>query len=102
MRDTLVDLRIKTLKLDTDVMEAPWAFLIGTFPTRAAAQLKQTEALARGVPTYVVPVGTGGRTQYRLYSGTYTGPGDAEFMRAILRSAELPDTLVERTGSISS
>ena len=50
-----------------------------------------------------MPIGdAGGIAQYRVYAGAYTGPGDAEFLREILEAASLPDSLVERTGSIRS
>lgn len=103
VRDTLIARRIKTFTSSADLLETPWAYLIGSFERRTDAEAKTVEARGKGIPTYIVPVGApGGGVQYRVYAGAYTGPGDADFLRAILEAASLPDTLVERTGSIRS
>jgi hypothetical protein len=103
LRDTLVTKRIKTVRLAGDVVQAPYAFLLGEYPTIAEADAMQQTARIRLVPSYIVEAANpDGSTQYKLYAGAYTGPGDAEFMRPILRGAGLPDNLVERTGSIRS
>lgn len=103
VRDTLMSRRIKTFTSSSDLLETPLAFLIGSFGRRAEAEAKVAEAASKGIPTYIVPVGdAGGAVQYKVYAGAYTGPGDAEFLREILERASLPDTLVERTGSIRS
>jgi hypothetical protein len=103
LRDALVTKRIKTIRLAGDVVLAPRAFLIGEYGTIAEADAMQQMARVRLVPTYVVPAANpDGSMRYKLYAGAYTGPGDAAFMRPILRGAGLPDNLVERTGSIRS
>jgi cell division septation protein DedD len=103
VRDTLMARRIKTFTSASDLLAAPYAFLLGSFNRRSEAQARVAEAAARGIPAYIVPIGdAGGIAQYRVYAGAYTGPGDAEFLREILEAASLPDTLVERTGSIRS
>jgi cell division septation protein DedD len=103
VRDTLMARRIKVFSSSSDLLETPYAYLIGSFERRVDAVAKAAEAANKGIPTYIVPVGLpGGNTQYRLYAGAYTGPGDADFLRSILEAASLPDTLVERTGSIRS
>ncbi|HYF49128.1 MAG TPA: SPOR domain-containing protein, partial [Planctomycetota bacterium] len=102
VRDTLMARRLKTISVPSDVVSAPLAFLLGTFVRRADAETKAREAAAKGVPTYIVPIGSATGMQYNLYAGAYAGPGDADFMREILKQASLPDTLVERTGSIRS
>jgi cell division septation protein DedD len=103
VRDTLVARRIKTMTLASDLLAAPYSFLIGTFARRNEAQARAAEAAAKGIPAYIVPVGDpAGATTYRVYAGAYSGQGDAEFLREILKSAALPDSLVERTGSIRS
>ena len=103
VRDTLMTRRIKTFTSSSDVLDTPYAFLVGSFSRRSEADAKVAEATSKGIPTYVVPVGmTGGEVVYKVYAGAYTGPGDAEFLREILKRASLPDTLVERTGSIRS
>jgi cell division septation protein DedD len=103
VRDTLVAKRIKTMTLASDLLATPYAFLIGTFNRRNEAQTKAAEATASGVPAYVVPVAdTAGVTTYRVYAGAFSGQGDAQFLRESLKNAALPDSLVERTGSIRS
>jgi hypothetical protein len=103
VRDTLITRRIKTFTSSSDVLETPYAFLIGSFAARSEAETKASEARAKGIPTYILPAGAaGGAVQFKVYAGAYTGPGDAEFLREILERASLPDTLVERTGSIRS
>ena len=104
VRDTLVAHKIKTVSLpgNADLVAAPFAFLIGTFPRRADAEAKAAEVATKLIPTYIVQSATLQGTEYKLYAGAYSGPGDADFMREILEQASLPDTLVERTGSIRS
>jgi cell division septation protein DedD len=102
VRDTLMSRRIKTFSSGSDLLDTPYAFLIGTFARRGDADAKAAEATSKGIPTYVLPVGSSGAVLYKVYVGAYTGPGDAEFLREILERASLPDSLVERTGSISS
>lgn len=103
VRDTLMARRVKTYTSASDLLRAPYAFLIGSFARRSEAEARVQQAAARGIPTYIVPIGdAGGIAQYRVYAGAYTGPGDAEFLREILEAASLPDSLVERTGSIRS
>ena len=103
IRDTLVARRIKTMTLASDLLATPYAFLIGTFDRRNEAQAKAAEATASGVPAYVVAVGNpAGATTYRVYAGAFSGQGDAQFLRESLKNAALPDSLVERTGSIRS
>jgi cell division septation protein DedD len=102
MRDTLMNRRIKTITTTSDLLDTPFAFLLGTFPNRGAADAKAAEATSKGIPAYVLPAGMSGSTVYKVYAGAYTGLGDAEFLREILERASLPDSLVERTGSIRS
>ena len=103
LRDTLVVKRIKTISSSWDVLNTPFAFLLGQYDERAEADTQCESAVRKGVPCYVLQnTGAEGEIQYNVYAGAYTGPGDAEFMRPILKSAGLPDNLVERTGSIRS
>lgn len=103
LRDTLIAKRIKTISLGGDLVAAPYAFLLGEFDSRGRAQEQREAAKTKGIPSYVVEVKVDdGSTHYKLYAGAYTGPGEAEFMRPILKAAGLPDNLVERTGSIRS
>jgi cell division septation protein DedD len=103
VRDTLMARRIKTFTSSSDVLDTPYAFLVGSFSRRSEADAKVAEATSKGIPTYVIPAGMpGGAVVYKVFAGAYTGPGDAAFLREILERASLPDTLVERTGSIRS
>jgi hypothetical protein len=55
------------------------------------------------IPSYIVEIPyTVGPPRYRLYSGAYSGPAEADVMRQLLRNTGLADTLVLRTGRISS
>jgi len=100
LRDTLIAKRIKTITSGWDVLATPLAFLLGDYANRGDAAARQQEAEEKGVPTYVVAITSqDGSTTYRLYAGAFTGRGDADFMRQILKSAGYPDSLVERTGS---
>ncbi len=103
MRDTLMARRVKTFTSASDLLLAPYAFLLGSYARRGEAELRAQQAAVRGIPAYIVPIGdAGGMALYKVYAGAYTGPGDAEFLREILKAASLPDSLVERTGSIRS
>lgn len=102
VRDFLVEQRVKVIASPADIASTPYTFLIGEFKSRADADAQQKDAANRGVPSYVVAIkSTQGSQVFRLYAGAFTGPGDAAFMRPILKSAGFPDNLVERTGSIS-
>lgn len=101
LRDTLIARKIKNIATPRDVLATPLAYLLGEYATRGEAESQQKLAMRKGVPAYIVDAAnTSGDTQYKVYAGAYTGPGDAEFMRPILKAAGLPDNLVERTGSI--
>ncbi|MGQ0813474.1 MAG: SPOR domain-containing protein [Gemmatimonadota bacterium] len=101
LRDTLISKRIKTITSGWDVLSTPYAFLLGEYTSRGSAQAQQRSAASKGVPSYIVEITSpDGSAHHRLYAGAYTGPGDAEFMRPILKAAGLPENLVERIGSI--
>ena len=103
LRDTLIARRIKTISAASDVVETPFAFLLGTYDSQTDAETRAQDVARMNIPSYIVPISTtGGAIKYALYAGAYSGRGDAEFMRGILQGASLPDTLVERTGSIRS
>jgi hypothetical protein len=100
VRDSLILKRIKTISSGWDVVNTRYAFLLGEHARRADAEAQRKAVASKGVPSYVVATTSpDGFVQYNVYAGAYMGPGDAEFMRPILRSAGLPDNLVERTGS---
>ena len=101
LRDTLIARRIKTGSSGWDVVSTPYAFLLGDFDRRGDAEATLYAAENKGIPSYMITAASpDGSTHYKLYAGAYTGPGDAEFLRPILKAAGFPDNLVERTGSI--
>jgi cell division septation protein DedD len=103
VRDTLIARKVKTFSSGTDVLATPYAFLLGTFENRSQAEARMDAVAKLNIPSYIVMSSApDGAARYILYAGAYTGRGDAEFMRGILNGASLPDTLVERTGSIRS
>jgi cell division septation protein DedD len=102
VRDTLIARKVKTMSMPSDLVSAPFAFYIGTYFRRVDAEIKAREVAIKGIPAYVVPINSATGMQYNIYVGAFAGRGDAEFMRDVLQQANLPDTLVERTGSISS
>jgi cell division septation protein DedD len=102
VRDTLMARKLKTYSGTSDLVSAPLAFHIGTYLRRVDAEIKAREIAIKGVPAYIVPINSATGMQYNIYVGAFAGRGDAEFMRDILQQASLPDTLVERTGSIRS
>ena len=103
LRAALINKGIKTMATGWEILETPFAFFLGDFAERKDAVTQQQQAANKGVPTYIVATAAvDGSQQYTLYAGAYTGSGDAEFMRQILRGVGLPDNLVERTGSHGS
>jgi hypothetical protein len=83
----------------SDVRQAPLAFVLGEYDSRFAAHQRERDVAATSIPAYVVQIRTEeGRTRYRVYAGTYSGPAEADIMRRMLRAAGLPDSLVERVG----
>ena len=103
LQDTLIARRIKTGSTGRDVVNTPYAFLLGDFGNRNDAEVTMHAAENKGIPGYIIEaVAQDGSTQYKLYAGAYAGPGDAEFLRSRLKQAGFPDNLVERTGSSRS
>ena len=94
--------KLKTYSGTSDLVSAPFAFYLGTYQRRVDAEIKTREIAIKGVPAYIVPINSATGMQYNIYVGAFAGRGDAEFMRDILLDANLPDTLIERTGSIRS
>jgi hypothetical protein len=100
LRATLITKGIKTMATGWEILETPLAFFLGDYADRNDAVRQQQLAANKGVPTYIVATAAeDGSQQYTVYAGAYTGSGDAEFLRQILRGVGLPDNLVERTGS---
>lgn len=82
------------------IQARPWAFDLGEFPTREAAEQRAGE-LARGaIDAYAVPVPrTDGSVRYRLYGGAFPDSARAIPMQKTLESARLPTRLVRRVGT---
>jgi hypothetical protein len=90
----------KTGATQWDVRQSPLAFILGDYDTRSAAEAREREAARLSIPAYVVPVpGPDGGTRQRVYAGAYAGFAEAGIMRQLLRSAGLPDSLVQRVGT---
>jgi hypothetical protein len=97
--DTLVARGEKTGRSEYDIRSTPLAFLLGEFGTREEATRRMSELLQLQIPSYVVEMPfTVGPSRYRLYSGAYAGPAEADVMRQLLQNTGLPDSLVLRTG----
>jgi hypothetical protein len=84
------------------IQARPLAFSLGEFASRDEA-LAQIDSLAtRRIPAY--PVGipySDGTERWRLYGGAFPDTVQAEEMRQLLRTAELPTRLVTRVGQAS-
>jgi cell division septation protein DedD len=103
LMDSLVARRHKTGSSEWDIRSTPYTFLLDEFATRDSAEARMSELRGLDIPAYVVEIPyTAGPSRYRLYSGAYSGPAEAELMRQLLRNTGLADTLVLRTGRTSS
>jgi hypothetical protein len=101
--DTLVAHREKTGSNVYDIRSTPLTFLLGEFATREEAEARSAELAPLGIPSYVVELPySAGPPRYRLYSGAYSGPAEADVMRQLLQSTGLADSLVLRTGRSST
>jgi hypothetical protein len=81
------------------VQARPWAYDVGDFPTREAAEKQGSTLAARAIDTYAVPVPrTDGTETWTLYAGAYPDSARAEPMKKMLESAGLPARLVRRVG----
>jgi hypothetical protein len=90
---------LKSAGTEYDIRATPYAFLLGEYELREQAQQRMLQLRPLGIPSYIIEVPyTKGPPRYYLYSGAYAGAAEADVMRQMLRSAGLPDTLVERTG----
>ena len=89
----------KTGATQWDVRAAPLAFLIGEFESRGDAEKLVQEAIDLAIPAYVVELPLANGMRHRVYAGAYAGPAEADVMRQLLKSAGLPDSLVQRVGA---
>jgi len=89
----------KTGGSEWDIRSTPYAFLIGEYEGAEQATARMEELRALDIPSYVAEVPyADGPPKFYLYSGAYSSPAEADLMRRLLRSAGLPDTLVQRIG----
>ena len=103
LMDSLVARRHKTGSSAWDIRSTPFTFLLDEFATRDSAAARMAELRGLDIPAYIVEIPyTSGPARYRLYSGAYSGPAEADVMRQLLRNTGLADTLVLRTGRTSS
>ncbi len=93
----------KTGGTEFDIRHVPLAFSLGEYDTREAAETRAAQLAALNIPAYVLalPYSSGGE-RYALYCGAYAGPAEADAMRQVLADAEIPATLVQRTGRSTS
>jgi hypothetical protein len=97
--DTLLAKGHKMGSSEYDVRNTPLTFLLDEFETREQAAERMRELRRLDIPSYVVEVPyTSGPPRFRLYSGAYAGPAEADVMRQFLQNVGLADTLVLRTG----
>ncbi|HEU0054415.1 MAG TPA: SPOR domain-containing protein, partial [Longimicrobium sp.] len=81
------------------IQERAWAFDLGDYATREAAETRADSLAARNVPAYAVPVPqSDGSERWKLYGGAFADSTDAGSMKRLLESAGLPARLVPRTG----
>ncbi len=82
------------------IQARPYAFDLGEFPTRQAAEARAGELVRGAIHGYVVPVPkSDGSERYRLYAGAFADSARAVPMQKTLESARLPARLVQRVGS---
>jgi hypothetical protein len=95
----LLDKGHKTGASATDLRHSPLAFSLGDYESESGARDRAKEAIDLGIPAYVIEVATPqGARRHRVYAGAYAGLAEADVMRRLLRSAGLPDSLVQRVG----
>lgn len=97
--DQMVRTGLRSGRIDNDIHATPLAFLVAELPTERAARDRQTELEQLDIPTYVVRITEEDGDRFRLYAGAYSGRGEAEVMRQLLRNAGVQDSLVIRAGS---
>lgn len=97
--DHMVRNGLRSGRIDNDIHVTPLAFLVAELDSERAARERQTELEQLDIPTYIVPVADTTGQRFRVYAGAYTGRGEAEVMRQLLRNAGVQDSLVTRVGS---
>jgi hypothetical protein len=95
----VVERGFKDSSAASDVRHLAYAFDLGIFPDRGAAERRQRELLELGIPTYLVDVPTTVGTRVRLYAGGYESAEDAQTLGATLSRNGIAAPLVERVGA---
>ena len=81
------------------IQARPYAFDLGEYPTRQAAEARAGELVRGAIDGYVVPVPQrDGSERYRLYAGAFADSARAVPMQKTLQAASLPARLVQRVG----
>lgn len=102
LTDRMVRSGSKSARFGNEIHATPFAFLIAEFDGEEAARERRAELEQLDIPTYIVPLAGADGERYRLYGGAYSGRGDADVMRQLLRNAGVRDSLVTRVGSRTS
>lgn len=96
----LVEAGRKETASDWDVRPAGLAYRLGVFVTAAEASEAVAELEGQGVPTYIVPAGTGELRAWQVYAGAYESEAAGRPLAAILERAGLRAELVARRGEV--
>ncbi|HEU4562242.1 MAG TPA: SPOR domain-containing protein [Longimicrobium sp.] len=81
------------------IQARPYAFDLGEYPTRQAAEARAGELVRGAIDSYAVPVPqSDGSERYRLYAGAFADSARAVPMQKTLEAARLPAKLVRRVG----
>ncbi|HET7233204.1 MAG TPA: SPOR domain-containing protein [Longimicrobium sp.] len=81
------------------IQARPWAFDLGEYPSKEAAERRAGELARAAIDTYAVPIPqSDGTERYRLYAGAFPDSARAAPMQKTLRAARLDARLVRRVG----
>ena len=81
------------------IQARPYAFDLGEYPTRAAADQRAAELQRAAIDAYAVAVPrSDGSERYHLYSGAFADSTRATPMQRTLTASSLPTRLVHRVG----
>lgn len=95
----LVEAGHKTAVEPWTVRATIWAFDLGEYQTREAAQARVMELSKLSVPAYVVEQsGPQGTSRFRLYGGAFEGPAETDLMARNLRTVGVTAPLAKRRG----
>ena len=97
--DQMVRSGLRSGRIDNDIHATPFAFRIADVETSAAARERQAELERLDIPTYIVRIADDNGERFRVYAGAYSGRGEADVMRQLLRNAGVQESLVIRVGS---